>query len=58
MDATTLWAVILGTLCIILGFIALLSSRIYIDKASNSTVEVEVPFFGKLKGNYPTLVFE
>jgi len=57
MDATTLWAMILGTLCIILGFIALLSSRIYIDKASNSTVEVEVPFFGKLKGNYPALVF-
>jgi len=57
MDATTLWAVILGTLCIVLGFIALLSSRIYIDKSSNSTVEVEVPFFGKLKGNYPALVF-
>ena len=57
MDATTLWAMILGTLCIILGFIALLSSRIYIDKASNSSVEVEVPFFGKLKGNYPALVF-
>ena len=57
MDATTLWAVILGTLCIVLGFIALLSSRVYIDKDSNSTVEVEVPFFGKLKGNYPALVF-
>jgi hypothetical protein len=28
MDATTLWAVILGALCVILGFIALLSSRI------------------------------
>src|SRR5512138_158376 len=57
MDATTLWAVLLGTLCVVLGFIALLSSRIYIDKATNSTVEVEVPFFGKLKGNYPALVF-
>jgi len=41
----------------ILGFIALLSSRIYIDQPSNSTGEVEVPFLGKPKGNYPALVF-
>ena len=57
MDAAIIWALMLGTLSILLGFIALLTSRIYVDKDSNTPVEVEVPFFGKLKGNYPALVF-
>jgi hypothetical protein len=57
MDGATIWALTLGTLGFLLGLIALLTSRIYIDKASNSTVEVDVPLLGKLKGNYPALVF-
>lgn len=57
MDAATIWALMLGTLSIVLGFIALLTSRIYIEKGSTTPVEVEVPLFGKFKGNYPALVF-
>jgi hypothetical protein len=55
MDTTTIWALILATLSILLGFVALLTSRIYLVKDSN--VEVEVPVFGKLKANYPAVIF-
>jgi hypothetical protein len=57
MDDPVKWALILGASCVLLGFFALLSSRIYVDAASATAVEVEVPFFGKLKSNYPALAF-
>jgi len=51
----TLWAMALGSLLALLGFIALLTSKFYV--AGKSQVEVQVPFLGKMKGNYPALVF-
>jgi hypothetical protein len=42
---------------IVLGFIALLTQKIYIDHESNQPTEVEIPFLGKLKTNIPAIVF-
>ena len=42
---------------VILGFIALLKQKTYLDATNQQPVEVEVPLFGKLKTNYPALVF-
>ena len=47
----------IAVLSIILGFAALLSQKIYLDPTTNQPTEVEVPFFGKIKSNYPALVF-
>jgi hypothetical protein len=47
----------IAVLSIILGFIALLSQKIYIDPTTNQPTEVEVPIIGKIKSNYPALVF-
>lgn len=51
------WEFALGALCVLFGFVALLTSKIYIDTKTNSPVEVAIPFLGKVKGNYPALVF-
>ena len=42
---------------IVLGFIALLTQRTYLDSTTQTPVEIEVPVFGKLKANYPALAF-
>lgn len=47
----------IGAILIILGFVALLTQRIYIDPQTNSPTEIEVPILGKMKSNYPALVF-
>lgn len=47
----------LSGLSIILGFIALLKQRTYIDADTKQPTEIEVPIFGKLKSNYPALIF-
>ena len=57
MDTPTKWMLILATLSFLLGFVALLSSKIYIDKATNAPLEVDMPFVGKMKTNYPALFF-
>ena len=44
-------------LMVILGFVALLKQKTYIDKDSNQPVEIDVSFFGRMKTNYPSLVF-
>jgi len=46
----------IGALTIVLGFVALLRQKTYID-ANNSSTEVEVPFFGRMKTNLPALLF-
>ena len=46
----------LGALCVLLGFVALLSSKIYIDDKTNAPTEVELPIIGKLKSNCPALL--
>ena len=47
----------ISALCIVLGFIALLKQRLYIDERTQEPTAVELPLFGKLKTNYPALVF-
>jgi hypothetical protein len=47
----------IGAVLIILGFIALLTQRNYIDPATNAPTEVEIPLLGKMKANYPALIF-
>ena len=60
-DPVITWALVIGALSVVLGFIALLASRIYISTPTNAATEtaateVDVPFFGKIKSNYPALV--
>jgi hypothetical protein len=47
----------IALLSIILGFIALLTQKTYIDCETNQPTELEVPFLGKMKTNMPALVF-
>lgn len=42
---------------IVLGFIALLKQKTYIDKDTRQVTEVALPFLGKMKTNYPSLLF-
>lgn len=42
---------------VVLGFIALLTQKTYLDSTTQKPVEIEVPLFGKLKANYPSLAF-
>lgn len=42
---------------IVLGFVALLKQKTYIDSETKEPTEVELSFFGKIKTNYPALVF-
>jgi hypothetical protein len=48
---------VIAVLSIILGFIALLSQKVYLDAATKQPTEVAVPLLGKIKTNYPALVF-
>lgn len=49
----------ISLLSIIFGFVALLTQKIYrIDSdGKQEAEEIEVPLFGKLKSNYPALIF-
>ncbi len=47
----------ISTLAIVLGFVALLKQKVYIDSNTNQPTEVDIPVVGKLKTNYPSLVF-
>ena len=42
---------------IVLGFVALLMQRTYLDAKTRKPVEIKLPVLGKLKANYPALVF-
>lgn len=42
---------------IILGFIALLTQKVYMDSQTRDPVEYEIPLLGKVKTNYPAIVF-
>jgi hypothetical protein len=55
MDAIYIY--ILATLSIVLGFFALLKQKTYVDADTKQPTEVELPLVGKLKSNYPALVF-
>lgn len=47
----------LAALALLFGFVALLKQKSYVDTKSRKVTAVEVPFFGKLRTNYPALVF-
>jgi len=47
----------ISVLSILLGFVALLKQKTYINEATKEVTEVELPLVGKLKTNYPSLVF-
>ncbi|HIP40246.1 MAG TPA: hypothetical protein EYG88_12845 [Desulfocapsa sulfexigens] len=44
-------------LSVVLGFAALLSQKIYIDPKTEKPTEIKIPIVGKMKTNYPSLVF-
>lgn len=44
-------------LSIVMGFVALLTQRIYLDASTQEKTEIELPLFGKMKTNYPALIF-
>jgi hypothetical protein len=49
---------IISCLLVVLGFIALLLQKVYLDpKTDQPNVEVHVPFVGKMKTNFPSLAF-
>ena len=50
-------AIATSVLSIILGFIALLSQKIYLDAETQKPTEIKVAFLGKMKTNYPSLIF-
>lgn len=52
-----LWLLVLSFLSVILGFVALLNQKIYLDAQTREATEIDVPILGKMKTNYPSLVF-
>lgn len=55
MDALIVYGI--SILSIVLGFIALLAQKTYINPETNEPSEVEIPFIGKIKTNYPAVIF-
>lgn len=47
----------ISIILIILGFIALIFQKTYIDANTLQPTEIDIPIFGKMKSNYPSLVF-
>lgn len=47
----------LAALLVVLGFVALLKQKTYLDPASRQPIQVEVPILGRVKTNYPALIF-
>ena len=47
----------LAAILIILGFIALLRQKTYIDSKTKQPTEIEITKLGKFKSNYPALAF-
>ena len=44
-------------LSIVLGFIALLTQKVYIDNKTNEPIDIEIPLLGKFRTNYPAAIF-
>ncbi len=57
MDTVVYIALSLGILSIVLGFVALLTQKIYLDAKTQKMISLNVPILGKMKTNYPALVF-
>lgn len=54
---TLLGGGVLSFISITLGFVALLKQKTYINEETQKPTEVELPFWGKMKTNYPSLIF-
>lgn len=50
-------ALVAAILSVLLGFIALISQKIYVDAQKKSLTEVNVPILGRMRTNYPSLIF-
>jgi hypothetical protein len=46
-----------GVLTLFLGFFALLRQTTYLDAKTNAPIEIELPIFGRMKTNYPAVIF-
>lgn len=57
LDPLVLIAFGLAILAILLGFVALLTQRIYLSANTQKPVDIEIPLLGKMKTNYPALIF-
>ncbi len=58
MDAMPMYvAFAIATLLIVLGFIALLTQKVYLDSTTQQPITIEVPFVGKMAANVPSLAF-
>ena len=58
MDATPMFVgSCVGAGLIVLGFFALLAQKIYIDSGTLTPSEIEIPLLGKMKANFPALIF-
>jgi|GEM_PF-3496259 len=56
MDAMPMYVAFgIATLLIVLGFIALLTQKVYLDSATQQPITIEVPFVGKMAANVPSL---
>lgn len=55
ISALALFGLAGGTL--LLGVIYMYKQKIYFDKDENAITVIEVPFLGKLKANFPAIVF-
>ncbi|MFO1323638.1 MAG: hypothetical protein U1F15_06200 [Burkholderiales bacterium] len=53
----TIFTLGLATLSFVLGFVALLSSKVYVNPKTRSKLEVDLPLLGKMQTNYPALIF-
>jgi hypothetical protein len=47
----------ISLMSILLGFVALLKQKTYVNEKTKEVTEVELPMVGKLKTNYPSLLF-
>jgi len=47
----------IGVLCLCLGFVALILQKTYVSQDTGAILEVDVPAFGRMKTNYPSMAF-
>ena len=58
MDSLPMYiAAAIAVLMIVLGFVALLKQKVYLDNETRQPVSFEIPFVGKMTANVPALAF-
>ena len=46
-----------SVVALFLGFFALLRQKTYLNAKTSTPIEIELPIFGRMKANYPALIF-